>query len=94
MEELRDLGDCVGVTGYPEVMPETDFQLRGREVLFWEIAIDVPQARFWPTAFPLEQVKLTVHTASPSLGVPVRNTSKESVRLLRATLHFRPDISA
>jgi hypothetical protein len=29
------------VTGHPEVMPG------GPEVLFWEIALDVLQARFW-----------------------------------------------
>lgn len=55
----------------------------------------VVRDRSCEAAFRLEQVKLTVHTASPSLGVAVRNTgpSKESVRLLRATLYFRPDIS-
>ena len=34
--------DCAWITGHLEVMPGTNFQ-----VLFGDIAIDLPQARFW-----------------------------------------------
>jgi hypothetical protein len=38
------------MTGYPEVIPGTNFQRRGPQVGFWDLAIDVSQARFWITS--------------------------------------------
>ena len=35
------------LTGNPAVMPRMDSQRRGPEVLLWEIAIDLLEARFW-----------------------------------------------
>ena len=35
------------LTGYPEVKSRPNSQLRGREVGFEEIAVDLLQARFW-----------------------------------------------
>ena len=39
--------DWAWITSNPEVMPGTNFQRRGPEVTFEEIALDFPQARFW-----------------------------------------------
>ena len=35
------------LTGNPAVMPRMDSQRRGPEVLLWEIAIDLLEARLW-----------------------------------------------
>jgi len=48
------------VDGLPgSYAPRTNFQRRGPEVLFEEIAIDFPQARFWTVRRMLKGCRIT-----------------------------------
>ena len=80
-DDDRPPGSCalnvnLQITSKPEVIPVTDSQRRWPEVGFAEIAIDLPEARFWiVSGWPTIQSDLMVAQNEISNGHPVVTAS-------------------